>query len=222
MPVENENLPDIIMEDMDWVRVRGGGAQAVLSAERAERYEKTRIMVLQNYSFKQYDSSSGAIDSEGSGGKARIELESGNIKMTDAVIINVESENIKLDAADLEWRDKERFLSGGENTQVRIAQENGTDFSGGGFSADMRSRTWLFNSGVSGDYYLEDDDEETGTQEASTNPVETASKPGAAPKATDGETQSPPPASKEEPEAKTKKKPEPQGGYGQAAHFRTF
>ncbi|MDR2490224.1 MAG: LPS export ABC transporter periplasmic protein LptC [Spirochaetaceae bacterium] len=174
---EDNSIPDIVLESMEWVRVRGGDPTAKLIAEKGERYEKSHIMELSNYSFEQYNTSSGAVDSVGEGGKARIELESGNIKMNENVIINVDSDDIKLDAEDLEWRDKERALSSGQYTMVHIMQDDGTDFSGAGFSADVRSRTWLFTAGAGGDFYLEDDEESAPAAEQSPPPA--AAEPGA-------------------------------------------
>jgi hypothetical protein len=160
MQSEDEALPDITMETLEWVRVRDGNPVARLQAETGDRYEKIHIMELKNYSFEQYDVISGNVDSAGEGGAVKIELESGNLKMSDDISINVESEEIKLDAEDLEWRDKEHVLSSGQYSQVHITGEKGTDFSGAGFSADVRSRTWLFSAGASGDYYFDEEEGE--------------------------------------------------------------
>jgi hypothetical protein len=160
MQSEDETLPDITMETLEWVRVRDGNPVARLQAEVGDRYEKIHIMELKNYSFEQYDVISGTVDSAGAGGSVKIELESGNLKMSDSVSINVESEEIQLDAEDLEWRDKEHTLSSGQYSQVHITGDKGTDFSGAGFSADVRSRTWLFSAGATGDYYFDEEEGE--------------------------------------------------------------
>ncbi|MDR0550731.1 MAG: LPS export ABC transporter periplasmic protein LptC [Spirochaetaceae bacterium] len=158
--IVDDSIPDITMENVDWTRMRGGKAQARLEAAIADRYEKTHIMELRNYTFEQYDMSSGEVDSTGSGGKARVELENGNMRMTENIVINVNSEDMSLDAENLEWRDKEKTLTSADSTPVHVGQESGTNFEGNGFSADVRSRTWHFNGGAEGDYYLEDIEEE--------------------------------------------------------------
>jgi hypothetical protein len=52
-----------------------------------------------------------------------------------------------------------------------MTRSDGTDFSGWGFSANIRDRTWGFSSGIQGAYFWEDDDAEEG---AVTQPVEEA------------------------------------------------
>ncbi|MDR0539210.1 MAG: LPS export ABC transporter periplasmic protein LptC [Spirochaetaceae bacterium] len=156
----DDSVPDITLEDMEWVRFRRGDEQAKLEAKQADRFEKIHIMELQNYTFEQYNTSDNSIDSSGSGGKARIELETSNFKMTNTITIDVASEEMSLTAEDLEWYDREKTLQSAPGTQVHITQKTGTDFLGTGFSADVRARTWLFSSGAEGAYYFDDENEE--------------------------------------------------------------
>jgi hypothetical protein len=80
--------------------------------------------------------------------------------MDNGVRIDVDSEEIAIETKWLEWKDKERTLTGGEVEEVSIYQENGTAFTGIGFHADARRRTWEFNGNVGGTYIQEDDEEE--------------------------------------------------------------
>ncbi|GHV00705.1 hypothetical protein FACS189483_10880 [Spirochaetia bacterium] len=48
---------------------------------------------------------------------------------------------------------------------MEIRRADGTNFTGWGFSADARRRTWTFDAGVDGTYIHEDDDTETETAE---------------------------------------------------------
>jgi len=166
--------PDIIMDNVEYVRMRSLDPQARLQAERVERYEERRIMELQNFSFEQFGDND-EINVYGRAGKALYEIDSGDIRMVDGVLIEVDSENISIETAQLEWKDKERTLSGGANDEVRVYRENGTSFSGVGFQSNARSRSWSFSDTVSGTYINDDDkeDEEFTTEGSSENTEDT-------------------------------------------------
>ena len=48
------DLPDLVMENVEYVRVRSSDPIARFQAERAERYEKQGLMKIQNFVFEQY------------------------------------------------------------------------------------------------------------------------------------------------------------------------
>jgi hypothetical protein len=89
-----------------------------------------------------------------------VQLGSGNVSLKDGVRINVESEDVVIRTAGLEWKDKEKTLSGGAEDEVEIERSDGTSFLGRGFSADARNRTWAFSGEVKGTYVEEEEDEE--------------------------------------------------------------
>ncbi|MDR1302398.1 MAG: LPS export ABC transporter periplasmic protein LptC [Treponema sp.] len=155
------DLPDIVMKDVDYVRVRNGNPQVRFTAESAERYEKRQMMELKNFSFEQFEHQGEDINAVGQAGTASVELDSGNIRLRDGVRLTLDSEDVTLETKGLDWQDKERLLSGGETEQVDMQRSDGTNFSGWGFSADIRNRTWGFASGIAGTYIWEDDEEET-------------------------------------------------------------
>jgi LPS export ABC transporter protein LptC len=156
---EDDSQPDIVMNDVEYVRIRDGDPVVRFEAESAERYENRQTMELRNFSFEQFDTRGEEINAVGSAGAASVELESGNIKMVEGVRISVDSEDLTIETSSLNWQDKERFLSGEEGGRVDIQRSDGTHFSGQGFSANVRSRTWTFAAGVEGSYVHEDDDE---------------------------------------------------------------
>jgi LPS export ABC transporter protein LptC len=153
--LEEDTGPDLIMNDVTYVRVRDGRPQVRFEAEYAERYEKRQIMELKNFKFEQFDTAGLEINSLGSVGQASIELESGNIHMSDGVWIEVDSEDITIETTALEWQDKERLIHGAEGDPVEVFRSDGTTFTGHGFSADARRRTWSFSGGVYGTYVHE-------------------------------------------------------------------
>jgi LPS export ABC transporter protein LptC len=167
-PEEDTSQPDIVMENLEYVRVRGGDPQVRFRAESAERYEETQTMNLRNFSFDQFEQRGDEINASGSAEDARVELDSGNIRMNGDVRIAVDSEDIIIETTGLDWKDKERHLSADPSAPVEILRSDGTKFTGIGFSANTRSRTWEFSGSVSGSYVDEDDDEgedETGEED---------------------------------------------------------
>jgi len=152
--------PDIVMEDVEYVRVRSADPVARFYAERAERYEERQLMEIWNLSFEQFGEHGEEVNASGRAGTASVEIDSGNIRMDNGVRIEVESEDIAIETNSLEWKDKERILSAGENEAVNVFQKSGTGFTGIGFSANTRRRAWEFSGGVSGTYIFEDKEEE--------------------------------------------------------------
>jgi LPS export ABC transporter protein LptC len=159
-PEEDKNQPDIIMKDVEYVRVREGEPVARFQAESVERYEERQTMNLSNFLFDQFENHGDEINASGSARDASIELDSGNIRMNGDVKIAVDSEDITIETSGLKWQDKERLLTADPEAPVEIFRSDGTRFTGLGFSADTRFRTWEFSGGVSGDYIDEEDDEE--------------------------------------------------------------
>jgi len=158
-------MPDLIMENVDYVRIRSSDPVARLLAERVERYERIGLMKLQVFSFEQFANSGEEVNAAGSAGKASYIIESGDIVMEDSVRLEVESEDIVIETNYLEWKDAQRILSSGDEEEVHIHQQTGTNFTGIGLIADVRRRAWEFTNVVSGIYVLEDTDEEQSSNE---------------------------------------------------------
>ncbi|MDR2742563.1 MAG: LPS export ABC transporter periplasmic protein LptC, partial [Treponema sp.] len=157
---EDNELPDVVMNNVEYVRVKDGNPLVRFEAEGAERYERRHTMELKNFSFEQFNTTADDVNAMGRAGNASVELESGNIHMKNGVRIEVESEDIAIETSILNWKDKERQLSAGAGEPVEIHRLDGTSFTGWGFSADARRRTWTFTDGVQGLYIDKDDDEE--------------------------------------------------------------
>jgi LPS export ABC transporter protein LptC len=162
----DKNQPDIVMDNVEYVRVRSLDPQARLQAERVERYEERRIMELRNFSFEQFGNHGEEINASGRAGSALFEIDSGDIRMENGVRIDVTSEDIAIETARLEWKDKERTLSGGAADEVNVYQENGTSFTGIGFQSNARLRSWSFSDTVSGTYIHDDDTDDAEAEEA--------------------------------------------------------
>ncbi|MCL2175582.1 MAG: LPS export ABC transporter periplasmic protein LptC [Treponema sp.] len=157
---EGNEMPDLVMENVEYVRVRSSDPIARFQAERAERYEKQGVMKLMQFSFEQYGEKGEEVNAVGQAGFASVDIQSGDVSMNDAVRLEVESEDIILETELLEWKDEPRTLSSG-NKEVTIIQESGTRFTGLALFVEARKRTWEFSGAVSGTYISEDDEEES-------------------------------------------------------------
>ena len=153
-------LPDIVMENVEYVRIRSSDPQARFLAERVERFEDRRIMHLLNFSFEQFGNRGEEVNAYGRAGMGFVNTDSSDVHMSNMVRIEVETEDIIIETSWLQWRDSERVLYGGDSEEVIILQDNGTTFTGIGFRADARRRTWEFSGGASGVFVHEDEEEE--------------------------------------------------------------
>jgi len=166
-----KTTPDLVMENVEYVRVRSADPIALFRAERAERYEAQGVMKLTNFSFEQYGEKGEEINTLGKAGFASIHIESGDFTMDDGVRIEIESEDIILETKQLEWKDEPRILTTGQGEEVHIYQESGTHFIGIGLVANARERTYEFTGMVSGTFIsVDDEDEEEESTERSTTP----------------------------------------------------
>jgi LPS export ABC transporter protein LptC len=149
--------PDIVMENIEYTRVRGGDILARFRGEHAERWEDSQIMRIRNFSFEQMEDKGETVNVEGTAGAAEVQLESGDVTLFDGVVIRIESEDIIININGIEWKDKEKTLTGRASDKVDVQRSDGTSFTGIGVSADIRRRTWSFSGGVEGTYVEEDE-----------------------------------------------------------------
>jgi len=165
-----KNKPDTIMEELEYVRVRGGDPLARFRSEYAERWEDNQTMQLKNFTFEQMQDHGETINAEGNAAEATVKLDSGDITLSGGVRINIKSEDIIITTGGLEWKDKEKNLTCDNEGKVDIERTDGTVFSGSGFSADIRSRTWNFSGEVSGRYVEKDNKDKNPDNAAAETP----------------------------------------------------
>jgi len=155
-----DELPNMIMENVDYVRVRSADPLARIQAERVERYDKQSLMKLKNLSFEQYGEHGEEINVHGRAGNATVEIDSGDIFMDNGVRLDIKTEDVMMETYQLEWKDEARSVSTGEGNEVYIYRENGTRFTGVGLQANTRMRTWEFMGSVRGTYIHDSKDTE--------------------------------------------------------------
>ena len=147
--------PDLVMENLEYVRVRGGDPLVRFQAEYAERWENNQTMLLREFTFEQMENSGEVVNAEGRAGAASVELSSGNVNLRGGVSIYIESEDISITTDEFMWIDQEKTLTAGVENEVDITRSDGTSFTGRGFSADARNWTWSFADEVYGTFVEE-------------------------------------------------------------------
>jgi len=157
-------LPDLVMRNVEYVRVRSADPIARIRAERLDRYDDRGIMNLENFTFEQYRERGEEVSTFGSAGFASVNIETVDILMERGVRIEIESEDIIVETEHLSWRDGQRLLTTGEDDEVAVFQQTGTSFTGVGLVVDARRRTWEFLGPVSGTYVHQDDAEDAESQ----------------------------------------------------------
>jgi len=155
-----EGRPDIVMENIEYVRVRDGNILARFHAEYAEQWEERQIMKLRDFTFEQMEDKGETVNVEGTAGAAEVDLDSSDIILSGGVLISIESEDLIINTNTIEWNDSNKTLTGGNNEEVDIQRSDGTSFTGRGFSADIRRRTWAFSGEAWGSFVDEEDEDE--------------------------------------------------------------
>jgi LPS export ABC transporter protein LptC len=151
-----DDVPNLVMENVEYVRVRSADPLARIKADRVERYEKQNLMKLENLTFEQYGSKGEEINVYGKAGYAHVEINTGDIFLDRNVKLDVASEDIFLETNQLDWKDQPRSISTDENAEVFIYRKNGTRFAGRGLHIDARKKNWEFTGSVSGTYIYDD------------------------------------------------------------------
>lgn len=154
----DDDQPDLIMENVEYVRVRSADTLARVQADRMERYEEKRIVKLENITFEQYGESGAEVNVLGNLGYATVETDTGDIFMERGVRIDSKTEDLTLETDRLEWKDEERNLLSGDGDQIYVYKPDGTKFTGTGLRANTRMRTWDFLGRVSGIYIYEENE----------------------------------------------------------------
>jgi LPS export ABC transporter protein LptC len=150
--------PDIVMNDLEYVRVRNGDPIVRFTAESAERYEKKQLMDVKTLEFEQFHNHGEEVNVQGVVGSAKVEIDTGNIQMENGISLKVATDDFSIKTDNLRWEDKTRALSAGKDDEVIIERSDGTSFSGAGFSANARDRSFSFDGGISGIYVQEDEE----------------------------------------------------------------
>jgi LPS export ABC transporter protein LptC len=173
-----DNDPDVVMKDVEYVRMENALPVVRIRSKEARRYEAKHAMEMDGFSFEQYNPTLPEnaeipdINVRGDGGSVRIETDSRNLTMAGGVSIDVQSEDFSLRTETLSWEDKDRLISA--PGEVTVTRSDGTRLSGRNLSADTRRREWRFEEAVSGDIVEEDEETEDSVETEVSTADETA------------------------------------------------
>lgn len=168
----NQN-PDMIFQEAEYVRITNGNPEIRVEAEEVRRYEAQHAMELDEFSFQQFNAAPvgtvdiPAVNARGNAGTARMETDTGNFAMKKGLHMEVASEEITMETPEVFWKNKERILTA--PGELNIVREDGTTMKGTGFTADIRSRTWEFESKVAGTV-VDKEEEDSGEAAAPEEP----------------------------------------------------
>jgi LPS export ABC transporter protein LptC len=155
------SIPNVVMNDVEYVRVRGGKAVVRLQAESVERFENDGRMVVTAPRFEQF-SSDGSDGAVGGASAAVVHVDSGDVDMSGGVSLSVPEEEVVIETEALSWKDEDRVLRGAADKPVLVKKSDGSFLSGVGFSADARSKSWVLTGAVSGTLVEEDEKSPSG------------------------------------------------------------
>ncbi|MDR1144447.1 MAG: LPS export ABC transporter periplasmic protein LptC [Spirochaetaceae bacterium] len=159
---EDNNDPSMILTKTSYVRMRNGNPEARLGAEEVRQYEANHSWELDDVSFEQFNAAPEGYDgipdlnARGTAATARLETDTGNFSLSGGVVLEVISEGIVMETTEVFWQDQDRLLSAPE--QLNIVRDDGTTLTGRGFSADIRRRTFVFESAAEGVVVDEEDE----------------------------------------------------------------
>jgi LPS export ABC transporter protein LptC len=153
-PSQAEDGPNLIMNNAEYVRITNGNPEIHVKAEEIRQFEAKHTMELDSFSFEQYNAAPEGqeaipdINTKGKAGFAQMETDTGNFSMKNDISIEVSSEDISLETAEITWQNDDRTLTA--PGQVSIQRSDGTTLTGTDFSANARERSWTFGSAVEG------------------------------------------------------------------------
>lgn len=182
MQEEGEEYPDLVMDELEFVRVREGAVTLRIQAEQAARWEDSRRMEMEQMRFVQYADRDGNVGATGSAGKARVMLDSGDVALSGGVQLIVERDDLWIETAALNWSDKDRVLLGQDNELVLIKRSDGSIIRGESFGANARRRSWEFAGPLTG-YYVADQESDEDEAEPVPEAVSPSEAPNEAPQA---------------------------------------
>lgn len=147
---ELEQTPNSIIEGFESVSIRANRPRSRIQAAAIESYNSTRRDQLRSVTVEEFDSE-GKVQTRGSAESAVIDQATRDASLR-GVVIESEIHRVRLEAADLQWEDRRRRVTGSTESRVRIEREKKLVLEGSGFTADLDSATLRFDRGVQGEY----------------------------------------------------------------------
>ena len=162
----SENIPNLVLFDVEQTLVSKGVPAYRVSAERGETFNKRNTTILYNVLFQELDSD-GEIITEGWADHVVFHTDTENAELTGELSFYSSKEEAQIEADYLEWNDETQTLTGRPNETVSIREKSGSNVSGTGFVGEFSEKRIEFSGAASGEYI----DEEEGEEEEGENGV---------------------------------------------------
>ncbi len=153
----SEDIPDTVLNSFTQVVVRNGKPTYIISAEKAETYEKKNEVHLDEIVFTEYDKENN-IATDGTADKAIYFSDSEDAEISNNLYLYSASEEASLEGDYLYWNKENRQLQGKSTGYMELNKDSGTSIRGKGLRVDMKSLSVEFDSEVEGVWT---DEEET-------------------------------------------------------------
>lgn len=147
------DVPELIFKDVTYNRYKDNNLSMSLKAFSLEQYKNGDSAYADQAVFCTWDKDQQK-STNGSCGLLAIQSKDEIYKLFTDIIITDPLQNITLKAQSLSWNGKTEQLVSGARERVSITKDN-LQIQGTGFSASGLSRTFAFNSNVSGSYTAE-------------------------------------------------------------------
>ena len=151
-----ENIPDNVIEKIIYTSVDNGSVVFRLYAQKAENYSQKNETILYTVVFREYNLNN-EIVTEGTAQKGLIYTNTDDAELAGSLVIYSLENETEIQADYLYWNDSEKTLKGSINGNVKLLKDSGASISGTGFSGDMKTKLFNFESNVTGIYHDEED-----------------------------------------------------------------
>ncbi|OHD14727.1 MAG: LPS export ABC transporter periplasmic protein LptC [Spirochaetes bacterium GWB1_48_6] len=146
-----EDTPNLVLYGLTYNSVENGQLVYTLVSETAEEFTDKKETRVTAGTFKEFDAE-GQTKVEGSAGVAQINQETKDANLDKSITLYTRTEDTRLSATKLDWRNSNKFLTSPQDEKVRVERKGNSTMEGTGFSLDMRTRTLKFTGAVEGTY----------------------------------------------------------------------
>ena len=154
-----DQVPETVLTDVAYIVVRDGQVRASITADQVENYPRAGTAVLAGAHYAEFDDA-GEVVATGSAERAVYYTASEDAELSGAVDLRSESQTTALRARVLRWESEPRRLSAPAAELVELVRDDGSAFSGAGFTADLRRKAVRFAAPVTGTVVIDNDADE--------------------------------------------------------------
>jgi len=147
----SETVPDTILVNFKYTRVRQGQILAVVEGESGKTFSKKNETVLKHVHFIEYNGK-GDILNEGWADNAVYHNDTGDARITGDIKVYSEKEKASVKAEELYWTAKSKLLKGNKDELILLKKDDGSYIEGKGFTANLKDKNIEFFSDVKGQY----------------------------------------------------------------------